>query len=433
MQLPNLLATRPGRLAAFFSLYVTEGIPVGFTATAVATQMRRQGVGPAQIGVFVGALYLPWAWKWLIGPFVDVIYSDRLGRRRAWIVAAQVLMSLSLLAAMPVDFSLHIGLFTAIVLVINVFGATQDVAIDALACGVLEDDERGLANGLMFAGAYLGQAVGGAGVLFLSERVGFRPTFVFVAGSILMVTVFVALGMQEPPTHGSRARVPGGLAAVAGQIRRYAGEAVRAFFGTRAAMAGLAFAVLPAGAYGLSLALQSNLAVELGLTDRQVGLLALFSTVISAAGCIAGGWLSDRFGRRKMLALFIVTTAVPTVALAVIMQHHGWIMPVDPQAPDRPHPPLPVMQAFWAASMWFALFQGLMYGTRTALFMDISTPEVAATQFTAYMACMNLVTWYSASWQGYCIEAWGYPTTLALDAAAGLACVALLPLMGRTR
>ncbi len=58
MRLPDLLATRTGRLAAFFLLYVTEGVPLGFTATAIATQMRRQGLGPAAIGAFVGSLYL---------------------------------------------------------------------------------------------------------------------------------------------------------------------------------------------------------------------------------------------------------------------------------------------------------------------------------------------------------------------------------------
>ena len=55
----DLLATKRGRQLAFFLLYVTEGIPLGFTATAVATQMRRQGVGPEAIGAFVGSLYLP--------------------------------------------------------------------------------------------------------------------------------------------------------------------------------------------------------------------------------------------------------------------------------------------------------------------------------------------------------------------------------------
>ena len=48
MQLPNLLATRLGRLSAFFFRYVTEGIPLGFGATAIATQLRRADVGPAE-------------------------------------------------------------------------------------------------------------------------------------------------------------------------------------------------------------------------------------------------------------------------------------------------------------------------------------------------------------------------------------------------
>src|ERR1044072_4660981 len=98
LRLPNLLATRWGRLSAFFCLYVTEGIPLGFAATAVATQLRRQGVGPAEIGAFVGSFYLPWAFKWAFGPIIDVFAADRLGRRRGWILAMQVLMAATLLS-----------------------------------------------------------------------------------------------------------------------------------------------------------------------------------------------------------------------------------------------------------------------------------------------------------------------------------------------
>ena len=72
MPLPNLLATPRGRLTAFFLLYITDGIPIGFAGTAMAAQMRRMGVGPAEIGAFVAALYLPWAFKWAAGPVVDV-------------------------------------------------------------------------------------------------------------------------------------------------------------------------------------------------------------------------------------------------------------------------------------------------------------------------------------------------------------------------
>ena len=69
----------------------------------------------------------------------------------------------------------------------------QDVAIDALAVNSLAEHERGLANGLMFAGAAIGQAIGGAGVLFLSSYTGFQPTFFFVAGCILAVKALYEL------------------------------------------------------------------------------------------------------------------------------------------------------------------------------------------------------------------------------------------------
>jgi PAT family beta-lactamase induction signal transducer AmpG len=88
---------------------------------------------------------------------------------------------------------------------------------------------------------------------------------------------------------------------------------------------------------------------------------------------------------------------------------------------------------FWIAGMVYAVFQGLMYGTRTALFMDITTPAVAATQFTACMALLNFGIQYSARWQGLALERWGYPTTLMIDGTIGLISLTLLPLVAPKR
>ncbi len=429
MRLPNLLATKTGRLVTFFALYLTEGIPLGFTATAIATQMRRQGLGPAEIGAFVGSLYLPWAFKWMMGPFVDVLSSDRFGRRRVWIVAMQGMLVLSLMAALPVNFTTEVKLFTFIIFLHNCFGATQDVAIDALACSVLNEKERGLANGVMFGGAYLGQTIGGAGVLFLIPYTGLPATFFLVSAVILSVTMFIALPLKEP---AGPPREPGSGPAVvtAGrEITRFCRDAFRAFTGSRAAWLGLVFAIMPSGAYALNLALQSNLAVELGLKDDAIARLNVATTIVTALCCVAGGWLSDRFGRRKMLGLFIAGTLLPGLYLAWIMSQHGWIMPVALDNPARQEPAAALVTAFWTACLAFAVFHGLMYGTRTALMMDITTPAVAATQFTAYMAIFNFVISYSATWQGVAIERWGYPVTLALDSLFGIFCLALLPLL----
>jgi MFS transporter, PAT family, beta-lactamase induction signal transducer AmpG len=425
LALPDLLASRKGRLAAFFLLYVTEGIPLGFTATAIATQMRRGGLGPAAIGIFVGSLYLPWAFKWLTGPFVDTFSSERFGRRRTWIFLMQLGMIATLLLSMGIDYIHQLSLFTAIIFVNNAFAATMDVAIDALAVGVLPEDERGAANGFMFAGASIGQAIGGPVVLFLTAAMPFTSTYVFVAGTIAAITVFVVLPLREKAVP----RAAGAARDVVREIVVFVRDAWRAFTGTRAAIVGVLFAVLPAGAYALSLALQSNLAVELGLDDNEVAQLNLYATLIFAPACILGGWLSDRFGRRSTLAIFVFLTVVPTLWLAWTMWQAGWIMPVDIKMANRPQPSHLLVVTFWATTIVYNVFQGLYYGIRSALYMDITTPTVAATQFTAYMALMNLCTTYTATWQGFAVEWIGYPATLVADSLFGLVGLLLLPLM----
>jgi MFS family permease len=433
MRLPNLIASRPGRMAAFFLLYMTEGIPLGFTATAIATQMRRQNVGPAEIGAFVGSLYLPWAFKWIAGPIVDTLTVSRFGRRRFWIFSMQLLMIASLLVAMQVDFAGQIQLFTAIIFLHNCFGATQDVAIDALAVNVLPEQERGAVNGFMFGGAYFGQAIGGAGVLLLTPHIGFTNTFLVVCAWIAAVWLFVTLPLQEPDQPRAPTPLGSAVARALEEIGKYATTALNAFLGSRPALVGVLFALLPGGAYALGLALQSNLAVELGMNDSQVGALNLWSSLISAAFCVAGGWLSDKFGRRGTLAWTMAATAIPTVMLAASMREHGWIHSIAADAPNRPVPPAALVQMFWITVLVYNVFQGLYYGIRAALFMDVTTPQVAATQFTGYMALMNLAIAYSAAWQGWAIERWGYPLTLSADALFGLVCLACLPFMGRKR
>ncbi|MBL0245490.1 MAG: MFS transporter [Rhodoferax sp.] len=431
MRLPNLLATKNGRLMAFFLLYVTEGIPLGFAATAVATRLRRLDVGPAEIGAFVGSFYLPWAFKWAFGPVIDVFSSERLGRRRGWILFTQVAMALTLLSTVMLDLPAQLGLFTIILLVHNTFGAMQDVAIDALACSTLQENERGVANGMMFAGATIGSMVGGSGVMFLSGYTGFQPTFFFVAACILAVTAFVVLPMQEAPGP-VRERVAGSKLAQAGrEMRVFAIDSFRSFLGSSGAFGGLLFALLPAGAMCLGLALQSNLAVELGMDDDQVAALNFYSSILGAAFCVLGGYLSDRWGRRRTLLVYMALMSVPVFYLMNELTRYGWIMPVSTTVANRPQVPAALLTAFWIATLAYSVFQGLMYGARSAIMMDVTNPAVAATQFTAYMALMNLAISYSATWQGIAIEAWGYPTTMLVDGIFGLACLLVLPWLKR--
>ncbi|MFG6447768.1 MFS transporter [Roseateles sp. BYS180W] len=436
LRLPNLLATPRGRLSAFFLLYVTEGIPLGFAITAVASQLRRMDVGPAAIGAFVASFYLPWAFKWAFGPVVDVFRSQRFGHRRAWIFAMQLLMAATLLALIWVPLPVGLALFTAVLLVHNTFAAVQDVAIDALAVNALRENETGLANGLMFAGAMLGQAIGGSGVLFLMPYTGFQGSFVLVALAILTVTWLVVWPMKEAviaqlkPAAEQAAEIVGtGWRSVGAQMQQFAQEAFQSFLGSRGAFVGVFFSLLPAGAMALSLALQSNLAVELGMSNAEVAWLTLVSTLTSGLCMVVGGWISDRLGKRRTLTVYVLLMSLPVLAMAWALHQAGYVMPRD--VGDVRQDAL--IEWLWWTTVAYNVGMGLMYGTRSAIMMDVTNPRVAGTQFTAYMAMSNLAIAFAATWQGQAAESLGYPMTLTMDAVLGLSSLLLLPWLYKSR
>ena len=122
-----------------------------------------------------------------------------------------------------------------------------------------------------------------------------------------------------------------------------------------------------------------------------------------------------------------------TLWLAATLWQSGWIHPVDPAKRAGVVVPAMVVTVFWLTSLLYSLANGLMYGARAALFMDVSSPRVAATQFTAYMALLNLGISYSAKWQGWAVDRFGYPLTLLADAFIGLLCLIFLAAMGEIR
>jgi PAT family beta-lactamase induction signal transducer AmpG len=177
----------------------------------------------------------------------------------------------------------------------------------------------------------------------------------------------------------------------------------------------------------IGLSLRSTLAAEFGFSESQSGQLELWSNIISAIGMVLGGWLSDRWGRRLTLFIYIALMSLPVAWLGWRLQQLGYVMPRAPGSTGAVDPLL--ASALWTSTMAYTFFLGLMYGTRSAIMMDVTTPKVAGTQFTAYMAMANLAIAYSATWLGLSAETLGYPRTMFIDACVGLLSLALIPLL----
>jgi PAT family beta-lactamase induction signal transducer AmpG len=450
--LPNLLATKKGRLAGFFCLYLSEGLPQGFTGTAVALEFKRMGMTGAAIGTFAATIMLPWTWKWVMGPLVDNLHLRQFGRRKQWIVAAQIGMLLTLVTAIQCfpqastaadgtrTFA-GLALFSAILLAHNIFAASQDVAIDALACTTLSEDERGMANGLMFAGAQVGAAIGGSGVLYLKGWLGFSTASLLapllLAGVLSMVILLLfEHGLSHSAGGDARLQQPHHtpLRHSMEKILAYLAVVFRVFFLTRRGFLGILLAVIPFGGMALSLTVSTVLTPTLGMTDQEIATMGLACSLVFTVCCMTGGFLSDRFGRRLTLAVFSAGTLVPTLWMGWRLHAEGWSFPAGASANGTWPRHEALITAWWAASLVYSVFQGLMYGIRTAFYMDIVEPRIAATHFTACMALLNVVTIYSYWWQGKAVTplaegGWGYTylQIFLIDAVIGAVFLLVLP------
>lgn len=432
-------------MAAFGGMYLTEGLPQGFAGVALTLEFKRRGMDAAAIGAFSGTILLPWSWKFLIGPLVDNLHIRRFGARKQWIIMAQtgiLLMVALALTNMPTftdGGAVGLGLFTALMVTMNIFAATQDVAIDALACQVLKPDERGLANGIMFGSAQAGNAIGGSGVIALKGLTGnFELSSLLVPLLlILILTGIIAFvcehsAAQEMAEGELPAPDPGdqGFKAAKDQIVNYVIIAGKSMFGSRNGLLGLAMALLPCGGMALSMVVTTIISPTLGMTDKEIATLNLLSTLIWVPCCLSGGWLSDRFGRKQTLSLFAFCSALPGLWMGWQFHQAGWAHPppgvdgVWPRADE-------LITLWWIASFAFSVFNGLMFGIRTAFFMDIVNPKIAATHFTALMAMTNLVISYTWFWQGRAISTTSWDWTLwqilLADSLFGLVFILIIP------
>jgi PAT family beta-lactamase induction signal transducer AmpG len=385
--------------------------------------LRRHGVGLEAIGLFVASLYAPWGFKWAWAPLVDLVRFERFGPSRAWIVFAQSMMIVTIGVVLFFDPAAQLGLVTALVIVHNVFSATQDIAIDALAVRVVPENEMGTANGFMFAAAFVGQAIGGSGALFVAGKLGYDAAFLFMLGALAILLFGVSLPLLEPASPAP-ARVagsaPGVGREVVARVRGFLGDLYEGFFRSgRGPLIGVVLAILPQGAVALGLALNTTIPVDLGMSEERIAGLSLLTSICAALGSIAGGWVSDRVGHRRSLAIWYTLTALPPLFLAWRMWERG-IAGID-------------ARLFTVVAGCFAVASGLQYGTGNAVFMAMSSRAVAATQFTGYMALKNLALSYSSVWQGRMASAHGYARTLLIDGLGAMVPILVLLLLGPAR
>jgi PAT family beta-lactamase induction signal transducer AmpG len=417
MQRFNLLGSTRGRYLAFGLMYISEGIPYGFTSVAMVAVMRTEGISIFLIGAFSAALLVPWSFKWAWAPVIDLVKLHRFGGRKAWILFCTAMMIITLVVTAMVDFHNNFNVLIAMVVLNNFFCATQDVAIDSLAVSTLQPDERAAGNGYMFAGQFFGIGIGGGGAIYGFGRWGFDVALIFISVALLLNLLFILFFVADPGVVTGAVRKTGGaLEKIKAEIEKFLRELYASFLRSgNGPRVGLLFAALPVGSMALNYAILGTIKVDIGLTQTQNAEISIYNTIASALGCLVGGWLANRFGVKRMLAVTLAATAIPTVWLAMQIDALG----VD-QFPLR---------SFYTVIIAHGAIYGMTFGAHKAVFMGMTNPAVGATQFTAFMAMSNLAIVYGNLWQGYVAQGFGYSRVLYLDALFMLVPLAVIPFL----
>ncbi len=400
------------RKLLFAALYLSEGAPIGFLWTAMPTRLKVSGIPLEQITWLTAVLVLPLTFKFAWAPLIDLLQSPRWSLK-SWIVAAQSLMGLTLLSLLVFDPAADFNLLAMFLIVHAFAAATQDVAIDALCISVTDPTERGEINGWMQTGMLLGRAMLGGGTLVIGPYVG-NAGVVGLLISVTMFSMILVVCMTTEPHDGSDSSsdVP------ADSRLRSVGISIRRALGERNTWVGLAFALTGGAAFKALEVLYGPFLIERGYSDIEVGSFAALPMIgLMVAGSVAGGFLSDRFGRRQFVAMSLILICLSVAALSAVdvafkQQHTG-----------------NVLICLAAAAFGIGLFTAASY----ALFMDITHPAVAATQFSAFMGLTNGCESWSTWTAGKLVSEHGYPLAFLMLCTASLLSIGLLPFLNVTR
>jgi PAT family beta-lactamase induction signal transducer AmpG len=199
MTFPFLSSSRWLRYIVFLAYYSMQGLPLGLNIISIPAWLISQGVPMEKVGTFASITILPWALKMVVGPFMDRFSFLPMGMRRPWIMGTQILMLLTTVTFFFIgDPMEQFWLMTGACTLMNIFAASEDVAVDGLAIGIIPEKERGRANAFMAAGQTFGMSLS-AWISIRLLNIGGMPAVAFHVMGALAVLFVVTVVIRERP------------------------------------------------------------------------------------------------------------------------------------------------------------------------------------------------------------------------------------------
>ncbi|WP_157252098.1 hypothetical protein [Nonomuraea typhae] len=398
-------------LPVLAGLYFAQGVPVGFSLVALPALLYGEGVDLGRLGM-LGILIMPWALKFLWAPQIDNRPPPlRLGagRRAGWVLTCQLAAIPAAALLLAVDPVRDFLWLLAVLFVLNILFATQDIATDALAVTRLAGRGRLNANAVQGGAFSVGLVAGGSGTLLAFALTGWPGT---VACLVLLLAAGTAplwwsrTHLGTTTSAGTGEPAPGGPDAE-GPVER---ASIRRFLRRKGSWGLLALSA----AYKLPLmmgyGLVNSLLVKQGASYTTISVTAAtVVTAVSVAGAAVAPRLTVRLGFHRFLftALALAAAVWMGLGLWLLLSGDGIVVPILAQA------------------LGYLLITSAVV-TVYALFMAVSDQGQAGTDYTLLYCAEAFGNAAATGLAGALAGALGFAPTFIVAGACGLL---LLPVL----
>ncbi len=406
------------RVLTMFVLGFSSGLPFLLIFSTLSAWLTEAGVSLAEIGLasYVG---LAFTIKFLWAPLVDRVpvplLGRWLGRRRAWMLVAQLIVAGGVFAMSQIDPGTNLFGMVVAAVVVAFASATQDIAIDAWRIEAAGDKDK---QATMAAATQLGYRIAliaaGAGAPYIAEFASWSASYATMA-ALMGVGMLGTLVAFRPP---ERAVDP----ALAPQAIRQNGTlawlydaAVAPFVDFFKRYGWTALLILAAiGAYRLPDFVMGVMAnpfyLNLGFAKSEIASVSkLYGIWMTIAGALIGGAVAVRVGMMRMLLIGVVLVTVTNLAYA-------WLATVGPEV--------------WALAVTVSLenLAGGFGGTALIAYMSsLTSTSFTATQYALFSSFFALPGKIMGGLSGIMVESLGgFYWFFIVTAAMGIPAVVLV-------
>jgi MFS transporter, PAT family, beta-lactamase induction signal transducer AmpG len=269
------------------------GMPLLLTITVLQAWMKEEGVDLKVIGM-MSLVGLPYTVKFLWAPFLDRFTMPFLGRRRGWLLIAQIALSLSIAGLGFTNPKLSPWTVAFAAFLVTFFSASQDIVVDAYRREDLTDEELGLGSSLYVNGYRVGMLLTSGGGLILADYLPFSKVYLILA-MCMVPGILTTLMTSEPEITVETPK----------SIKAAVIEPLIEYFTRENAIMMLMFVLFYKIGDNMALAMTTPFYLDIGFSKSEIGtVVKLFGFWATIAGGLTGGIIMLRLGINRSLWIF---------------------------------------------------------------------------------------------------------------------------------